>query len=540
MKRNLGIRIGIGILMTALTACTIGGPGSNGYNDPPANTEGGANVNDRTPLGGSGEPLLTGVMEIAPSGNYAIMQRTTVTVLLNVKTQTWIELPAHIQRVVISKVADIAYAIYADGSLVALDLASNALELWRAPAPFNAVSILRASDNGASLLVVDNDAAISIDPATGLTRGVVILGSPASYAAFLPSGDKALIVGKTVFTDHKPQTPVSLVDLMNATVSKTSVPNCEAPISVLPDGSRALLSPTFCEVDRPAGTPDDAWTNPDPVSVLDMGENGLSFLKNLPGFGPVALSPDGERAVAYLDMARIDRSMFTDKSQIPDDNAAQYHLLVIEPKSLAFELHPIGNGLPRFAMARDGLGLLVDASIQVITRASMGAEAGANVTVGLDGVSGDAEAGMDIFGLAAPFGYFNLLTGEFTGFSGSKAGLDRFVQLADKRTVFALEKRADGLGGTPYRIDLWTKSVTPLFGDYDEGIRDIGLLPDGSTMILRYRQPAAQIGLDLYARESYCFTFDALVCGGGRAEYQASVPFATLPDPSAPRPPNSD
>ncbi|HLM73487.1 MAG TPA: hypothetical protein VK459_12365, partial [Polyangiaceae bacterium] len=112
--------------MTALTACTIGGPGNNGYNDPPANTEGGANANDRTPLGGSGEPLLTGVMEVAPSGNYAIMQRTTVTVLLDVKTQTWIELPTQIQRVVISKVADVAYAIYADGSLVALDLASNA------------------------------------------------------------------------------------------------------------------------------------------------------------------------------------------------------------------------------------------------------------------------------------------------------------------------------------------------------------------------------------------------------------------------------
>jgi hypothetical protein len=539
MKRTLGIRIGIGILMTTLTACTLGVGEPNRYNEAPVDTEGGANANDRTPLGGSGDPLLTGVMEIAPSGKYAIMQRNTVTVLLDVEAQTWIELPTQIARVVISKVADVAYAIYADGSLVALDLPSKGVELWHAPAPFTDVSLLRVADNGASLLVVNASEAISIDPATGLTRGVVTLDSSASYGAFLPSGDKAIVVGHTVFTDHKPATPVALVDLMNATVSKTSVPNCEAPVSVLPDGSRALLSPTFCEEDRPVGTPKDAWTNPDPVSVIDITDEGLSFVKNLPGFGPVALSPDGERAVAYLDMARIDRSMFTDKSQIPSDNGAQYHLLVIEPKSLAFDLHPIGDGLPRFAMGRDGLGLLVDASVQVITRASLGAQAGANVTFGADGVSGDAQVSTNIFGMEAAFGYFDLLAGKFTAFSGSKAGIDRFVQLSDNRTVITLEKRADGLGGIPYRIDTWTKSVTPLFGDYGTGVRDIGLLPDGETIILRFRQRAVQIGLDLHGRESFCYSFDAVVCGAGRVEYQSTVPFATLPPPPPPPPPNT-
>ncbi len=535
MKTAFRYTVGIAFAMTSIVGCVFGTDQPGGFTEAPAETIGGANVNDRTPLGGSGEPLLTGVMEIAPSGNFAIMQRNTATVLLNVKGQTAAELPTQMTRVVISKVADVAYALYADGSLVALNLALGGLEVWRTQEKFSDVSFLRVADDAGSLVVVNGSSAVSIDPNTGAVRGSVELPSTVSYGAFLPSGGKVVLVGHTVFTDHKPATPVSLVDLIKPSLTQASVPNCEAPISVLPNSTRVLLSPTFCQEDRPVGTPADAWTNPDQVSILDIDANGISFLKNLPGFGPVALSTDGNVAVAYLDMARIDKSMFEDPSQIPGENAAQYHIMVIEPKSLAYKLYPVGNGLPRFAITRDGKGLLVDASIQIVTRVSLEASANATVSVGLDGVSGDATASLSIFGTDAPFGYFDLATGKFNGFKGPKVGLDRFVQLSDNKTIMALSKRPDGLGGNPFRLDIPSGYIVPLSGDYGIGIRDIGLLPDGVSIVLRFRQHAMQIGADFYARETYCTSPEGVTCNA-RVEFQASTPFYTIPPPPPPAP----
>jgi hypothetical protein len=511
MKRMLGL----GVVMGALVACL----------PTPVVEEGGANANDRTHGGEMGEPLLTGVMEITPSGKYAVMQRNTVTVVLDVEGKTSIELPNQIARVALSRARDVAYALYADGSLVALDLADPTKELWRASSTFLDVSLFKVSDDDTSLLIVDKTVASTLDPGTGKSRGTADLHDSASFGSFLPKAGKAIVVGHTTFTDHKPSTPVSLLDLATATMTQITIPNCEAPVVVLPDESRAMVSPTFCE-EAKSSNPDDTWTNPDPVSIIDVTGEGLSFLKNLPGFGPVALSPDGSRAVAYLDVARVDATMFDDKSQVPGAGAAQYHLLVIDPKTLEFSVDPIGDALPRFAMTEDGKGLLIDASIKVTHRAQ--AKADAKISLGPDGISGEVNASLSVFDENSPFGYFDLATGKFSGFAGVQAGLDRFVQLADGQTVITLQKRTDGLGGMPFRIDVAGKATAALTGDYGTGVRDIGLLPDGKTILLRLRQPAAQIGNQLFSRESYCYSLDGVTCGAGRVEYQATVSFASV------------
>lgn len=485
--------------------------------------EGGANANDRTNGGEPGEVLLTGAMEVSPSGHFAILQRNTVTVLLDLTANKYVELPQQLSRVAFSKTRDVAYALQPGGSLVALDLAS-ASELWRSSLAYTDVSLLRVTDDDSSLLVANGLQASVFDPATGVVAGESKLPSATTFGTFLPGGHKAVLVGHTVWQSHAPSTSVSLLDLATREIAVVDIPNCEAPPSVLPDGSRILVSPTFCEEDR-ASNPDDKWTNPDPVSIVDVSPSGLSFLKNLPGFGPVALSPDGSRAVAYLDKKRIDASMFDDKSLIPGASAPQYHIMVIDPKTLAYTVSPIGDALPRFAMTRDGKGLLVDSSVKVIHRAQVSANAYASVTP--TSVSLGANVSVKVFDQETAFGLFDLDARKFVGFSGSQAGLDRFVQLGDDKTVLTLEKRPDGLGGLPYLIDLEARHASPLTGDYGTGVRDVGLLPDGKTIVLRFRQPAAQIGSSLYARETYCLSLDGVTCAMGRVEYQASVSFAT-------------
>src|SRR5262249_9386565 len=146
----------------------------------------------------------------------------------------------------------------------------------------------------------------------------------------LPGDDQAIVVGSTTWADGGPHTPVSLIGVGVDKVATIDVPNCSAPISVLTDGSRALLSPTFCTPDAEGKA--KGWKTPDPVSVIDIDRTAgtLSFVKNLPGFGPVAMLADG-RAVAYLDTKRIDPAMFDDKAQIPSAAAPEFHLMTIEP-----------------------------------------------------------------------------------------------------------------------------------------------------------------------------------------------------------------
>ena len=68
------------------------------------------------------------------------------------------------------------------------------------------------------------------------------------------------------------------------------VPNCSDDIIVPQHGEKALLAPTTCVGEM-------AY---DPISVIDLTAGAETFVRNLPGFGPVALGPDGTMAVGFL------------------------------------------------------------------------------------------------------------------------------------------------------------------------------------------------------------------------------------------------
>lgn len=486
----------LGLLSTLLlaTACAL----------PAKTNEGGANANDRSNGGGEGEMLQTGIMEVSPDGRRALMVRNTTAVMVDFQKQTTLELPFQPKRFVFSKTRDIGYALAEDGALSALDLDTGA-ELWSYASPSASVSLLRARDSEHAILLGESSTLHILDPETGVERDAVHVDGGVTEATFLPQHHAAVVVGATTWTDHKPSTALVMVKLDSLASSTIRIPNCESKFVALPDESRALLSPTFCEEDK-SSNPNAQWTNPDPVSVIDIDGSSLGFVKNLPGFGPVALSPDGSRAVAYLDTQRMDPSMFEDPAQVPDAEADRYQLMVIDPGSLSFTLDPIGKALPRFAMTPDGKGMLVDSSV-MYQRYSAKADAQANVSIDKNGltVSGSAEIG--VFKETAPFGYFDLDARTFTPFSGPAASLDRFVQTADGQ-VFTLKTRSDGLGGDLFRIDVAAKKTT----DMGRLLRDIGLLPDKKTLVLRIRQPAVQVGGTAYTREDYCLSLDGVSC----------------------------
>jgi hypothetical protein len=225
--------------------------------------------------------------------------------------------------------------------------------------------------------------------------------------------------------------------------------------------------------------------------------------------------------VAYLDVERMDESMFDDKSQVPSRSGARYHIMTIDPTSLAFELTPIGSVLPRFAMAKNATSLLVDATVQQV-------RGEAKLKATLDS-SGRLTVDVRLFGSTSSlFGAFDLDTRAYAPFGGPAASLDRFVQMGDATRVFTLKATADGMGGDLYRIDLDAKTATSL----GTSLRDIGLFADATTMLLRERLPALQVqtnaGSSWYRRERYCFSLDGIACFAS-VDFQDSKPFQTGP-----------
>lgn len=473
--------------------------------------EGGANANDRSAGGSDGEVLETGAMAISPSGAYVIAQRNTSTVIFDVNGRSYRELDFQGERFVFARTREVVYVVLPNlGGVMAMELASGR-ELWRTVPAFKSgdgAFLARVTADDRTLVVADYDRVFFIDAKTGNVRDAAKVGALPADLEIMADDKHALVVASTTWDDAGPHTPVSLVDLEKHTASSIDIPNCAAPISVLPDATRALVSPTFCTRDpktAPAG-----WRNPDPVSVIDLDTNTgtLAFVKNLPGFGPTALLADG-RAVAYLDTKRIDAAMFDDKAQIPGAGAPQYHLMLIDPKTTKFELVPIGDQLPRFAPSKDGKSLLVDATVSVVR-----SELSASVTLDASGLRAEVKVGAFGDSSGSLFGAFDLTAKKYAPFAGPAASLDRFVQLADGSQVFTL--RNNGRGGDLFTIDMSTKTTL----DLGRSLRDVGLLPDGRTLVLRIRLEPTSDG---HLREELCFTTDALTCGS-TIEYRSPIP----------------
>ncbi len=489
MRNLLGLAVAVILGCSGLACGNVGGT-----------EEGGANGNDRTNGGDEGEVMETGAMAISPSGAYIVARRNTTTLIVDVNAKKYTELEIVGERFAFSKKRDVVYVVLAGTSgAMAIDL-KTATTLWKVTPAFTSsrgAFLAKVTDDDTQLLVADYDRVFFLDAQTGDVKRTAKVGAGPVDLELLPGEKHAVVVSSTTWgEDGGPHTPVSLVDVAKEGVATIDVPNCAAPIAI-PDASRVLLSPTFCQPGKESA-PKEGWKNPDPVSVIDIdGDAGsLKFIKNLPGFGPVAMTEAG-KAIAYLDMKRIDPAMFEDPSQIPSATGPQYHLMTIDPKTTKFDLHAIGASLPRFAPSTDGRSLLVDASVTMLR-----SEASATVTFGPSGIKAEVKGA---FGdnSGALFGVFDLETKKYTPFQGPAASLDRFVQLGDGSRVFTLKN--NGRGGDLFSIDMASRTSS----DLGRNLRDIGILPDGMTLVLRIRLSATADG---YLREEFCITRDAQTC----------------------------
>ncbi len=168
-----------------------------------------------------------------------------------------------------------------------------------------------------------------------------------------PDSKTAVVTLTHTWNGSTPSKPVRLVDLATGKATVLTVPNCTSAMVLSPDGAYGFLAPTTC-VD-PNARSGDAY---DPVSVIDLKKK--TFVRNLPGFGPVSMASDGETAVAFMDADNLDLSLFDDKSQAPSSVSGRYHLMLLDTKTLKFTSVPLGDSLPRYTLTPDGKVVLID------------------------------------------------------------------------------------------------------------------------------------------------------------------------------------
>jgi len=322
------------VVCAALLACVEGGANSNqkGVGDQPG-----------------GVKLGIGDIAVAPVGDYVIFARDDALAVGHVDSGAIETLPVSSPtRLAFSKKRPVVYVgTDATNEIVAVDV-DQKKALWHRGVTDTGVSSLRieSSRDDRYVLAGSSTAVEVLDAGTGALVTKVTLDRGLVDAEILGDSKRALFVEQHEWANEIPHTRVSVLNLETLGMTQLDVPNCADDIVVSADGTRAFLAPTTC--------------NQDPVSVVDLSPGNEHYQKNLPGFGPVAMSPDGTTAVAFLDRTQVDTSLFDDPAQVPDASTPVYHIMLIDSVSLKYELVPFANVLPRFAVTPDGNVLLVD------------------------------------------------------------------------------------------------------------------------------------------------------------------------------------
>lgn len=321
-------------LSIAATGCNFGGlnDGINGPGDQPGGVE-----------------LSAGEIAVSPDGRFIVFERDDALAMAWVDTGKVESLPVdNPARLAFSQKRSVVYVTTDLGETHAVDVETREA-LWRAEGVPGAL-ITVASDD--SRLAVGAGTEVHVlAAADGASVAELELDQDLVDLEILPDDQRVLVVEREQWIDDVPHAIVRVVDLEDGAARLLDVENCADDVIVPKPGNVALLAPTLCVQPGAGGH--------DPISHLDLTPGNERFVKNLPGFGPVAVSPDGSTAVGFLDMEALDASLFDDPSKIPDD-AVRFHLMILDVGSMTYSFEAYGPNLPRYAPTPNGEVLLVD------------------------------------------------------------------------------------------------------------------------------------------------------------------------------------
>jgi hypothetical protein len=320
---------------------------------------GGANQGGAAPgSGDKGVAVSQGALAVDPTGRFYFSEQGGTLVLGDLRTRTSRVLTAigapdrlaffEGERAGIFVVTS---SLHGAPELVAYDIDGQAV-LFRVPT--TAVQGMRAVPGKNQLVLWSATEVRLVDGETGKQLAVFEIATDERIedVDLSPDGARVIVTRATVWStpdDGSPALPSTHLDVLEAAslhvACALEARTCSSELVVAPDGVRAFLAPTVCAKD--------------PVTVVDVGVS-CKVVKQLAGFGPVALSPDGGTAVAFLDRDARDPAA----PPVPEAvklSPSRYHLSFIDVATLGYETFAVGDAMPRYALSPDGSRLLLDA-----------------------------------------------------------------------------------------------------------------------------------------------------------------------------------
>ncbi len=418
--------------------------------------DGGQNVHQR---GVGDEPggveLQIGDIAVAPTGDYLLFERDGRLAVGWPNDGLVRELPVDRPgRLAFSKKRPVVYVGSRMSSLVAVDV-THSRRLWQTELTANDFRIESSEDDRYVVLAFSRSLRV-VAADTGLTTFSHEFERDVVDVDLLPDGERALVATEHFWSgvgeNETPTTRVAVVELGSGEVRELDVPNCADQVAITPDGQRAFLAPTTCtdpfsidiDIDIDFGFRGRGSNRGyDPVSLIDLDSGNESFVRNLPGFGPVAMAPDGVTAVAFADRDLIDRSLFDDPAEAErlERSSSRYHIMVLDAKRLTYDFAAVGEQLPRYAMTPNGEVLLVDSAF--------------------------SENAVRLFDTAAL---------SFRSVDGAVVQLENFV-------INGASNRAYGLDGGLFEIDIERAASRMLPSEFLP--MNINISPDDRTLYLR-------------------------------------------------------
>lgn len=276
-------------------------------------------------------------LAVSPDGRFIVFGAQTRVTALDLHAFTFADLDAPTHSRFAFTTAQTAWFLHHDGPQDSQALNLVDLQTGRATrrerAPLDADALSYDTDTGQ----------LAAWSRTGRNVTIVGPGRPLALRAdrrlvdiaWLPDGALALVEEHT-WDGDAPSTRILVFEPGQPQSGRPiTVPNCASRLNLSPDGRLGMLAPTFCAKD--------------PVSVIDIANR--RFVENLPGFGPVAFSPDGTFAVAFG--RQDDLATFGIRSETP------YSLLFISTADLSLEVLDLGDDLPTYTVTPDGEVVLI-------------------------------------------------------------------------------------------------------------------------------------------------------------------------------------
>ncbi len=320
--------------------------------------DGGLNQNQHTPGNEeNGVSLSLGDIAIDPSGTYFLSSSEEKLILGNIDSGRVEVLPGITDphRLVFGGGDLIFVTSFAKrGQLIGYDIRTketvwkkdiDIFDFWLDTLGVS-FPLLQISEDEQQLVITEPDSLQVVSASDGRRLHDISFSGDVIVVDLHPVGDRIIVTLDHVWEGDGPLTKVVVYSMSTEEKTTITVPNCSDELVLAEDGDMGFLAPTRCAQD--------------PVSVIDFKSG--EFVRNLPGFGPVALAPSGETAIAFMDLDNLDEALFDSPDDIPTGSKARYHLMFIDINSLEFDTMEVGDNLPRYAMTPDGRMLLVDST----------------------------------------------------------------------------------------------------------------------------------------------------------------------------------